>query len=324
MPAVSVIIPAYRVTEYIREALDSVFAQTFTDYEVIVVNDGCPDTDALERVLEPYRDRIVYIKQSNKGLSGARNAGIRAARAELIALLDADDLWEPEYLAVQVAALRADPTLDVLYPNGVVFGESTDAGRDCMAMSPSTGQVTFERLMLLECNVLVFVTARREVIVRAGLFDESLRSSEDFDLWLRIVKVGGRIGYHRRVLARYRRREGSLSSDPIWMLKSALRVMEKVGQRTDLTPSERAALITQRTRFQARVRYQQGKKAFLEQNAPEAIRGLRDANVVLRSRRIGMMVLLLRLAPRLLLSMYHWRHRYVFGTTAVEASMSQH
>src|SRR4051812_21258868 len=99
-PAVSIIMPAYRAAAYIAAALDSVFAQTFKSYEVIVVNDGSPDTEELERVLEPYRDRIVYIKQENKGVSAARNAAIRVSRAPFIAQLDPDDLWEPEYLAV--------------------------------------------------------------------------------------------------------------------------------------------------------------------------------------------------------------------------------
>jgi glycosyltransferase involved in cell wall biosynthesis len=80
-PAVSVIVPCYRVTEYIREALDSLRAQTFRNFETIVINDGCPDTANLERALEPYRGEIVYIKQENTGLSGARNSGIKAARA---------------------------------------------------------------------------------------------------------------------------------------------------------------------------------------------------------------------------------------------------
>ena len=87
--------PAYRVTEYIGAALDSVRAQTFTDYEIIVVNDGCPDTAALEQVLGPYLDRIVYLKQENRGLAGARNTAIHASRGRYLALLDADDLWEP-------------------------------------------------------------------------------------------------------------------------------------------------------------------------------------------------------------------------------------
>ena len=90
MPAVSVVIPAYNSSPYIEDALDSVFAQTFTDYEVIVVNDGSPDAEELKEVLEPYREKIVYLEQENQGTAGARNAGIGAARGRYIALLDPD------------------------------------------------------------------------------------------------------------------------------------------------------------------------------------------------------------------------------------------
>ena len=97
-PRVSVIIPAYRVTDFIVDTLQSVFDQTFTDYEVILVNDGSPDTPRLERALEPYRDRIRYIVQENGGPARARNTAIRAARAPLIAQLDGDDQWFPTFL----------------------------------------------------------------------------------------------------------------------------------------------------------------------------------------------------------------------------------
>src|ERR1700756_654142 len=89
---VSVIIAAYNVAPYIAETLNSVFAQNKAAFEVIVVNDGSPDTAELEEVLRPFRDGIVYLKQENRGLSGARNTGIRAATGDLIALLDGDDL----------------------------------------------------------------------------------------------------------------------------------------------------------------------------------------------------------------------------------------
>ena len=314
-PTVSVIIPAYRVTPYIAGALQSVFAQRYTDYEVIVVNDGTPDTEAFEAALAPYRERLVYLRQENRGPSAARNAGIRAARGRLIALLDADDLWEPDYLSVQVAGLDADPTLDVLYPDGVIFGDVPEAGRRCMSLSPSDGEVTFERLVLQHCSVLVFVTARREALTNAGLFDETLRSAEDFDLWLRLLQRGGRIAYHRKALARYRRRGGSLSSDPVWMLKSALRVFAKFEARADLTPSQRAAVATQRTRFEAELHFYQGKKAFFDGDVPLAVAEMSAANAVYRSRKIALAVVLLRLAPGLLLLAYDLRDRLVFGQT---------
>src|SRR6185369_5886632 len=101
-PKVSVIIPAYNIASFIVETLESVFAQTFTDYEVIVVNDGSPDTENFEGALRPYLDRIVYLKEENGGASVARNAGLQAARGEFVAFLDGDDVWLPNYLEAQM------------------------------------------------------------------------------------------------------------------------------------------------------------------------------------------------------------------------------
>jgi len=108
-PAVSVIIPAYNAAGFISETLQSVFAQTYRDFEIIVVNDGSPDTAALEAVLRPFADRLVYLPQENRGVSAARNTGIRAARGRYVAFLDSDDLWEPEFLAAQMGMLERDP-----------------------------------------------------------------------------------------------------------------------------------------------------------------------------------------------------------------------
>lgn len=307
--------PAYRVTQYIPAALDSVLVQTFTDYEIIVVNDGSPDTPELERALEPYRDSIVCIEQENRGLSGARNAGIRAARAPFIALLDADDIWESDYLAVQIAAMRHDSTIDVLYPDALYFGDTPDAGRRFMDVCPSTGEVTFESLVTQECNVMVSVVARRDAIMRAGMFDESLRSSEDFDLWLRVIKVGGRIAYHRRQLVRYRRRRDSLSADPVWMCQHILQVLEKARRALELTPRERHAAQEASARFLALLQLHEGKRAFFHGDAKTATEKLAEANAYFKSRKLALTLQLLRLAPRLLLRAYDIRDRFVLKTS---------
>lgn len=312
-PLVSVIIPAYNVAGFIKEALDSAFAQTFTDYEVIVVNDGSPDTAELERALEPYMERIVYIKQENRGLSGARNTALRASSAPFIALLDADDMWLPNYLEVQTARMLADSTIDVLYPDAEVFGDAPEAGQRFMQMCPSNGEVTFESLVRQDCNVMICSMARRESVINAGLFDENLRSSEDFDLWLRIVKAGGRICYHREVLARYRRRRGSLSSDPIWMCKHILMVLDKAKRTLGLNLRERETLEQAMRRFHAMQRFYEGKRAFFEGDAKAAIEGLAEGNAFLKSRKVSLMLMLLRLAPRLMLRAYDMRDHYVFG-----------
>lgn len=311
-PAVSVIMPAFRVAEYIAEALDSVLAQTFDDYEIIVVNDGSPDTEELEHVIAGYQDRIVYLKQENRGLSGARNTAIRAARGEFIALLDPDDRWEPNYLAVQIAAMRKDPSIDVLYSNALIFGDSPYAGRELMEVFPTRGEVVFERVITQECNVLICATARRQAVLNAGLFDETLRSCEDFDLWLRILKAGGRISYHTQTLARYRRRPGSLSSDPVSMLKHYLQVLYKVERSLALTSSEQKAVRQRCSYVRATLSLHEGKRAFFQGDVASAIDKLTEANAYFNSLKIRLTLHLLRLAPGLLMRVYNTRDRFVF------------
>jgi glycosyltransferase involved in cell wall biosynthesis len=302
-PAVSVIIPAYRVTEYIAETLDSVLAQTFTDYEIILVNDGCPDTPALERVLEPYRARIVYIKQANCGLAAARNTAIRASRAPLVALLDGDDAWEPDYLEHQIGMMRADPTIDILYPNAVIIGDTPHAGRMLMDFSPSEGEVTFAKLARLECVVTVSVVAKREVLERAGLFNPALRRVEDFELWLRVAAAGGRIAYHRKPLLRYRRRATSLSADSAAMRRVGLEVLERLGRTLSLEESQRRGLEEGCQRFQADVAYFEAQQALAEGDASRAWQGYRNANRYFRRPKLSLAWLALRWFPKLALVM---------------------
>jgi glycosyltransferase involved in cell wall biosynthesis len=307
-----VIVPAYNVADYIGDALNSVLAQTFTDHEIIVINDGSPDTEALEKVLAPYMSRIIYLKQENRGVSAARNTGINAARGELIAFLDGDDTWLPHYLDVQVEGIQADPSIDVLYPNVMMFGDASGTGEEFMTLCPSNGEVTFERLILQECNVSNCSIARRETIIRAGLFDEALRSVEDFDLWLRVIKGGGRIAYHREVLARYRRRPGSLTADPIWLSEHILQVLTKVKNTMDLTPSERTTVENQLQHFHALLRLHEGKRAFFSGDTAGAINGLTEANRFFRKRKFSLTVMMLRIAPRFLLRAYDLRDRIYF------------
>ena len=205
MPHISVIIPTYKTAEFIAEALDSVFAQTFTDFEVIVINDGSPDTSELEQVLARYRERIIYLKQENRGPGAARNLGIRQARGEYIAFLDSDDCWLPDYLASQMKLFEETPSLDVVYSDAQYFGDPVFAGKTYMQICPSNGPVTLESLIREDCQVITSCSvARRQVVMDVGLFDERLdfRGSEDFDLWLRIVYHGGHIAYQKKVLGR--------------------------------------------------------------------------------------------------------------------------
>ncbi len=215
-------------------------------------------------------------------------------------------------LICRVSSISNRKIAELVYPNVVMFGGSSEAGEEFMTICPSKGEVTFERLLLQECNVSNCSIARRETILRAGLFDESLRSVEDFDLWLRVIKQGGRIAYHRDILARYRRRAGSLTADPIWMSEHILKVLRKVKQTMELTASEHAAVDFQYEHFHALLRLQEGKRAFFSGDTAGAIHGLREANRFFRNKKTAITLMMLRIAPRLLLRAYDLRDRFYF------------
>ncbi len=315
-PAVSIVVPCYNTAHYVAEALDSVLAQTFENYECLVVNDGSPDTAELERALAPYRDHIVYIRQENRGLSGARNTAIRSSRAPLIALLDSDDVWEPDYLAVQLSLMERDPALDVLYPDALIFGDDPRAGRTFMEVCPSEGEVTVESLLTQRCNVFIGVTARREALVRAGLFDEELGNliSEDFDMWLRVLNCGGRIAYHRRALVRYRRHATNITADGVAVWRRALRAMEKARRTLTLSASDAATLERETARFHALLRYYEGWNAFSRGDLAAAMEGLGEAHAYFKSRRMKLALLLMRRSPRLLRGLYNLEGRLMPGS----------
>ena len=298
-PAVTVVIPAYNAAHYISQALDSVQAQTFSDYEVIVVNDGSSDREELERVLQSHPVRVIYLSQENKGVSAARNAAIRIARGEFYAQLDADDQWAPNYLEVQLGILKSNPDVTLVYPNATIIGDSTETGLEFMKISPSAGEVSFESLVRQQCVVMTSVTTRVSVIREAGLFDEELRSCEDFDLWLRIAKGGGRIVYHRQPLVLYRRHAGSLSSDRVWMTRHLLAVFEKCARMPVLTRTERNALDEQITLNRSMLHLFEGKRALSAGGAKAALADFQRANQYLRSTKLRVVIFLLRFVPRL-------------------------
>jgi hypothetical protein len=312
-PLVSVVIPAYRAAQSIPATLDSVLAQTFSDYEIIVVNDGSPDTVQLEKVLEPYRARIAYYRQENQGPAGARNTGIQVARGKYIAPLDCDDLWEPDHLAAQLAVLEGDSSIDMVYADARIFGDGQGRGRTVMELCPSEGEVTFESLVMRQCTVHICVSlVRRQTLLDAGLFDPAFRGTEDIDMWLRIVKRGGRIAYQRRVLGRYRKQAGSLSANPIPMIEGFLAVLAKAARNPDLTPAESGAIEQQCVLQRAQLSLEKGRRAFLAGDSETAIRELTQANQHYKSAKLAMVLLALRVAPQFLQALYQWRDRHIY------------
>jgi len=300
-----VIVPAYRAAPYIAETLDSVLAQSFTSYEIIVVNDGSPDTEDLERVLEPYRGHIAYIVQENRGQAGARNTGLRAARGAFVAFLDQDDQWEPDFLSFQTGIMQADAGLDVHYCDAVIFGDSPRSGHTVMEFTPSNGDATFHGLVRKDCTVLnCAALSRREAVLRAGMFDESRRYGEDIDLWLRIARQGGRIGYRRKPLARCRPRADSVSADVDRMIEGYLRVLAEIRRSPGLSPSDIEVLDRQLDAEKASLDLVKGKEALRRGDVEAGKQHLEKANAYLHQPKITASLFLLRLAPRLFLSFY--------------------
>lgn len=295
---VSVIIPAYNTAKYIRETLESVFAQTFKNFEVIVVNDGSSDTKEFEHELMPYLDRIVYINQENRGASAARNVGIYRAGGEYIAFLDSDDIWLPSFLESQMDLLQEDPRLDFVYADGVIIGESLFVGRRMMELYPCNGAVTFESLLVDQCHVTTSgVVARKQSLVDGGLFDENISHAEDYDLWLRVAHRGARITYQRKVLWKYRSRSGSLSTLKDKMLAGEAAVLIKLDKTLTLDPKIRLVLGDLIARARAQGELEHARRCLLERRFEEAQRSFASANIYLRRNKLRFVLAGLKCAP---------------------------
>ena len=306
-PIVSVIIPAYNAAAFIGETLDSVYAQTFADFEVIVVNDGSPDTEALERVLDRYPAKLRYIKQENQGAAAARNTGIKAARGEFVAFLDADDAWLSAFLEKQVDLLERTPA-DVVWADALISGDSPFAGRTFMQVQPSFAEVTPENLLAVRVTVLTStVVARRQPIVDVGLFDVTLRRGQDFELWLRLARRGCRFVFRAEVLAHRRIVESSLSGSVMSQLQRTLTVLDAIKAKGNLTPSEEAALQLNLRRTRRELALETGKEKLRDRDFRAALDCFREAGEFRQSWKLVLVCLGLRTAPELLWRVYHRR-----------------
>ena len=210
-PLVSAIIPTYNYGRFVVEAVESALAQTYSPVEVVVVDDGSTD-DTAER-LRPYRARIRYLYQENRGLSGARNAGIRAARGEYVALLDSDDTWKPEKIAAQMSLVSAKGYPAVVCRTSWPKGAAEELGfEDCFFSGPGFGSTALMRKSLFN---------------EVGEFDETLRSVEDRDMMLRLTRGRRKIGVLVGDYVTIRHHPGNMSKNAATMERNFLRVLDK-------------------------------------------------------------------------------------------------
>jgi glycosyltransferase involved in cell wall biosynthesis len=213
MPTVSVIIPAYNAMTYLPETVESVLRQSFTDFEVLIIDDG--SCDRIGQWAAQIQDpRVRLISQENQGASGARNTGLAQAQGKYIAFLDADDLWEPTKLKKQVCCLEHNPALGLVYTwTALIDRAGKPTGR--VFASHAAGDV-WEQLIqhnIIECGSSPMI--RRCCFETVGVFDRNLLAVEDWDMWIRIAS-----NYPFAVIAQpltyYRQLPSSLSKN--WQL----------------------------------------------------------------------------------------------------------
>ena len=298
-PTISIIMPAYNTAGLIKNCLDSVFAQTYSDFETIVVNDGSPDTPELEKVLAPYMDRIVYIKQPNKRAAGARNTAIERAKGEFLAFLDSDDAWLPQHLAAQMKRFADDPALDLVYANGIRIADPRRQ-IEFMDVCPSHGTASFEALVVERCQISVStVVVRKSAVVKAGGFDETLLRCDDYDMWLRAAFHGAKIGYGREVHARLNGgRPGSLSQSRVKMLEGYLTILEKAVVNLPLSDSQKRLVSERIAQIRSWTCVEQGKSQLREGKFDQAKELFAEANKSCRQWKISLALLGLRMAPQ--------------------------
>ena len=238
-PTVSVIVPTFNRARLLGEAIESILRQTFADFELIVVDDGSSD-DTAALVAAIGDPRLRYICQPHRGISSAMNNGIRAARGELVARLDSDDLWRPELLATLVPVLRQAPAVAVAYAKG----QAMDASGHILAhQQGSPGRFpgdAFRSIAFDDCTCNIAIVARRACLEEVGLYDEELAANEDWDLWLRVARRHP-FAFVDRVLAHYRWHDGNLtgigSPDFGAVLAARTRPLDKLFAEPDLPPA---------------------------------------------------------------------------------------
>lgn len=229
-PSVSVVMPAFNAAPHIRQSIQSILDQTYKDWELIVVDDG--SVDDTFAIASSFSDaRVRCLRRENGGQAAARNTGIKNAAGKVIAFLDADDLWLPEKLALQIDVLRRTDA-DVIYSDGYVFFDNDDTQRDdFFAIVPGKHDGADMFPMLYAYNRIATLSAmvKRPVIEAVGLFDEdrSFQNCEDYELWLRLARTGSTFYGMPEKLMRYRRHASSTTHRESKMLKPMVEVAKK-------------------------------------------------------------------------------------------------
>ena len=235
-PTVSVIIPTHNRAHLVGQSIQSVLDQTFTDLELIVVDDG--STDETETVVRGFDDaRINYTYQDHTGIGAARNTGLRKAQGRYIAFLDSDDVWLPDLLEVQVPILREHLGIGLVYAKAQAIDKHGKPMNQIRGSPQKYPGDAVKSALYGDFVCIIATLVRRECFDRVGPFDETLMAREEWDMWIRIAKYY-RLAHVDKVLARFRthddQRTAPNSEYFAEVTESGLRVLGKAFSDTDL------------------------------------------------------------------------------------------
>jgi teichuronic acid biosynthesis glycosyltransferase TuaG len=308
VPAVSVITPAYNAVAFIGQTIESVRAQTFEDWELVIVDDG--STDGTTDLIEEYQDRdgrIRLLHQANAGPSAARNHAMREARGEFFAFLDSDDTWDPEYLARQLALFSEYPDTHLVTGVARYRGGPHD-GRPMRTPVEGYPVLTLRDIIADDTAVFIMTVFRRLVFETIGGLDEAQWRSEDYDFWLRAATAGFVFRRNPLPLGYYRVRQGSLSQNTVDMLRGILQSYDKVRPACPPGSLERATLDMQVACFERELLLTEAKLALERRAYADAARHLRTLQARGGGPLVAVTAWLAEHAPIVALFAYRMRH----------------
>ncbi len=297
MPAVSVITPAWNAAAHIGETIASVRAQTFADWEWLIVDDGSTDdTVALIRQAAAVDPRIRLLQQEHGGPSGARNLAMAAASGRFFAFLDSDDVWYPAFLQAQIDVFARHPETGLVTANGYFLGGPFD-GRPVRPLGDACPVLSATTLIEDECSVFIMTVFRRQVFEAVGGFDETQWTSEDYDFWLRAALSGFVFRRNPRPLGLYRVRGDSLSRDRARMIRGILHTFAKAGPYCPPGTAVRRVLDAQVGRWERELLLEQAKEALERGDGAGAAASLSLLRARGGGRLVGVTAWLARHAP---------------------------
>lgn len=238
-PLVSVIIPTYNRASWLKGAIDSVLEQTFTNFELLIIDDG--STDDTREIIANYGVQVKYFYQPNKGPSAARNSGIKKARADLITFLDSDDRWLKNKLQTQVDLMITDPGIKICYTDEIWIrrGKKVNPKKIHQKYSGWIYQKCLPLCIISPSSVMIY----REVFDKVGLFDESLLVCEDYDLWLRISQRYPITFINEPLIIKNGGHEDQLSQRLWGMDRFRVKALEKMLQENSVSTEDKQATI---------------------------------------------------------------------------------